>query len=111
MWMVTLGRARAAIAGRAKIGARLQSARRQLAAGISSALGELAHSRRDIHHQPVPEARASRRVGIVAGDGKAFCANVPDHLRCGDLLPPVVRRTSALQTVAPDKAEANGRSR
>jgi len=74
MWMVTLGRARAAIAGCAEIGARLQCARRQFTAGAASALGELAHSRRDIHHQPVPEAGASRRVGIVAGDSKALCA-------------------------------------
>src|SRR4029077_1408212 len=49
-------------------------ARRQLAASTASAFGKLAHICRDIHHQPMPEARASRRVGIVAGDGKALCA-------------------------------------
>jgi hypothetical protein len=47
MWMVTLGRARAAISGRAKISAGLQCALGQVAAGTASALGKLAHICRD----------------------------------------------------------------
>src|SRR5215204_3109249 len=70
--MVALGRAWAAIARLAEISACLQRARWQVAARTTRALGKFAHIRRDVHHQPVPEARASRRVGVVAGDGEAF---------------------------------------
>src|SRR6202034_1723820 len=72
MRMVTLGRARTAIAGRAEIGARLQGLRGQLAGRAARALGKLAYIRRDVDHQPMPEARTSRRIGIVAGHGEAF---------------------------------------
>ena len=71
--MVALWRARAAIARRAEIGACLQCARRQLAARTTGAIGKLAHSGRVLTQQPVPEARAGRRVGIVAGDSETFC--------------------------------------
>jgi hypothetical protein len=72
--MIARGRAGAAIAGRAEIGAGLQRARRQRAARAARALRELAHIRRNVHHQPVPEARAGRRVRVVAGDGEALRA-------------------------------------
>src|SRR5207237_465767 len=83
--MVALGRARAAIAGRAEIGAGLQCSRREFAACTPYALGKLAHMRRNVHHKPVPEARASWRVGVVASDGEAFRA-------CRSVRPLKVRR-------------------
>jgi len=48
--MVARGRARATIAGSAEIGARLQRARRQLAARAARAFGKFVHIGRDIHH-------------------------------------------------------------
>jgi hypothetical protein len=87
--MVAFRRARPAIAGCAEIGACLQRARRQRAARATSAFGEFTNMRRDVDHQPVPEARASRRIGVVARDGKILrLLWRARHLRWGDLLPP-----------------------
>jgi len=71
--MVALGWTRAAIARLAEISTCLQSALGQLASRAARTLGKFAHICRDVHDKPVPEARASRRVRAVAGDGKALC--------------------------------------
>ena len=72
--VVAFGRARPAITGRAEIGARLQRAGRHFPAGAAGARLKLGHVRRNVDDQPVPETRAGRRVGIVAGDGETFRA-------------------------------------
>src|SRR5436190_24319139 len=69
---VALGRAGAAIARLAEIGAGLQRAFRQQArGGIAGVELEFADGGRDVDHHPVPEARAGRRVGVEAVDGEA----------------------------------------
>ena len=73
--VIARGRAGAAIARRAEVGARLQGARRQFrglrVAGIERKLGDVS---RDVDHQPVPESAAGGRVRIEAGDGEALRA-------------------------------------
>jgi hypothetical protein len=75
MRMVAFGRARPAVAGRAEIGACLQRTGRHFSAGTSGAGFKFGHVRRNVDDQPVPEARAGRRVGVIAGDGEAFRAH------------------------------------
>src|SRR5437588_1666832 len=72
--MVALGWTRPAVARHAEIGACLQCARGQLAARTAGALSKFAHIGGNIHYQPVPEAGAGRRVGVIAGHCKAVCA-------------------------------------
>jgi len=71
--MVALWRARAAVPGRAEIGAGLQGPLRQLrTAWVAGVQRQLSDIGRDVHHQPMPEAAAGRRVRVVAGDGEAL---------------------------------------
>src|SRR5829696_2635177 len=89
MRTVALRRARTAIARRAEVGARLQRALGQQAGlGIAGIELELGRAGRDVHHHPVPEAAARRRIGIEAGDGKALGV-------CGRARPRQMRRLVA----------------
>src|SRR5262249_3391262 len=73
--MVALGWTRAAIAGRAEIGARLQRSLRELwGSGIAGVERKLSDIGRDVHHQPMPKAAAGGRVRVEARDGEAFCS-------------------------------------
>src|SRR5215475_7066513 len=73
--MVARGRTRAAVTGRAKVGAGLQGSPWQLRglriAGIKRKLG---YVRRDVHHQPVPEPAARGCIRIETGNGEALRA-------------------------------------
>jgi len=72
--MIAFGRARTAIARRTEVCPRLQRARRQLAACTARAELEFADVRRNIDDQPVPEARASGCIGVIAGYSEALRA-------------------------------------
>jgi len=75
MRLVALGRARAAIAGRAEIGPTLYRAlRRRVSLGITPALRQTGHVGGDIKDHPVPIAAAGRRVRIVNGERKTLRA-------------------------------------
>ena len=69
--MVSRGRTGPAVARRPEVGACLQRAGRQVAAAASRTHRELRNIAGNVHHEPVPEARASGRVRIVERDGKA----------------------------------------
>src|SRR5579863_4627592 len=72
--VIALGWTWAAVARRTKIGASLQCSLRQLSAFAAYAFRKLACCCRDIHDQPVPEARARWCIGVIAGDGETLCS-------------------------------------
>src|SRR5579863_5657373 len=72
---VALGRAGAAIAGNAKVGAALHRALGRLGTfQIAGVLRQAGHVRRDVENDPVPETAAGRRVGIVDREREALGA-------------------------------------
>src|SRR5262245_51905511 len=77
--LVALRWARAAEARLAKVGAALDRALRQLAAGRARALRQPGCGHRNVDHCPVPPAAAGRRVGIV--DGKRHALGILRHAR------------------------------
>src|SRR5262245_24663739 len=99
--MVAFGRAWSAIAGRTEIRARLQRTRRHFSAGTAGAGLELDHIRRDIDDQPVPEARAGRRVRIVTGDGETF--GTRRRSRPFEMRRPVAARTAKAEVGRQDE--------
>src|SRR5271169_3830464 len=72
--MIALGWTWAAVARCTKIGASLQCSRRQHSAFTACAFGKHTRCCRDIHYQPVPEARAGWCIGVIAGDGETLCS-------------------------------------
>src|SRR6516165_3658187 len=70
--MVAGRRTRSAIAGRTEVRACLQCPGRQFAVGTAGTLRKLAFAGGNIHHQPMPEARAGRCVRVVARDREAL---------------------------------------
>src|SRR5439155_26440518 len=70
--VIALRRAGSTVARRTEVSPHLQRSVWQLPAPlIASVQRQLSEVRREIDHDPVPEAAASRCVRVVAGDGKA----------------------------------------
>jgi hypothetical protein len=75
VWRIALGRTRTPVAGDAEIGAALyRPLRRGWALRIARVLGKACNVRRDVEDDPMPEAAARRRVGIVDRERKALRA-------------------------------------
>ena len=78
MRLVAGGRAGSSVAGGAAVVVQLHRARWQAAAARSGPFGQRRDARRDVVHQPVPEAAAGGGVRVVGGqdvaDGARRCA-------------------------------------